>query len=275
MGVDYAANLYGSKLLTSYIQLRVAPALAYQVMDRVSVGLAVNLAWAQMKYDAASALGNPVHDTSSSLGYGATVGLKIALPRDVALGVSYETKTTFQPFAFDVGAPEQDKLRFDQPGVLAGGLAWRPTSPLVLALDVEWINWSATNGKNQPRYVSGPSAAPGNPLAFDLDWSDQVVFKVGAEWAVSPAWRLRAGYDFGKSPLDKSRAFESIAFPAIAEHHLSAGFGWSATQALALNVAATWSPKATQNGANLNQGISGYTTSMSQLAFDVGLGWKY
>ena len=271
MGVDYPADLYGSTLLTSYMQLRVAPALAWKSGD-LSLGLALNLAWAQMKFGAASAMGQVPHDAVSSLGYGATVGLKYTPVRAFSIGLSYETETSFQDFEWSVPGGK-DKLKFNQPAVLAGGVAWRPLSGLALGLDVEWINWSATNGKNQPRWTSDTQLT--GTMPFDLSWSDQVVFKLGAEWAVAPAWKLRAGYDHGKQPLDKDRAFENIAFPAIAEDHVSLGLGWDVTQALAVNLAGTWSPKSTLSGSNPAQGIASYRTSMSQYAVDAGLGWRF
>jgi long-chain fatty acid transport protein len=275
MGVDYDPDLFGSPLLTSYQQLRVAPAVSFK-HGPFSVGLAVNLAWAQMEYDAASAMGNLPHDTTSSTGYGATLGVKFAPTKTVALGLSYETKTTFQDFSFDLGAAGTDKLKFDQPAVLAGGVAWEATPELALAFDVEWIQWSATNGLNQPKYTSGPSA--GSPMSFNMDWSDQLVFKVGAQYALTPAFTVRAGYNYGKMPLNADRLFENVAFPAVAEQHISVGLGWNATKDLAINLAGTYSPKATISGSAVLNPLAPpatYTTSMSQYAIDLGLGWKF
>jgi long-chain fatty acid transport protein len=276
MGVTYDPDLFGSPLETSYMQLRVAPALAWKTAQ-FSVGLAVNLAWAQMSYDAASAMGMLPHDTAGSFGYGATIGVKFAPTKTVALGLSYETKTTFQDFSFDLGAAGTDELKFDQPGVLAGGVAWQASPALALAFDVEWIQWSATSGENQPEYTSGPSA--GSPMSFNMDWSDQVVFKVGAEFAVTPAWKLRAGYNYGQQPLNADRLFENVAFPAIAEHHVSLGLGWNATETLAVNLAGTYSPESTVSGSAMLAAppapMATYTTSMSQYAIDLGVGWKF
>jgi long-chain fatty acid transport protein len=285
MGVDYDANLFASKLITSYQQLRVAPALAWKT-GQFSVGFAVNLAGAQMKFAAAEAMGQVPHDATWSFGYGATIGAKFAVTKELAFGVSYETKTSFKDFEWTIPAHNDystgvpiplpggtDRLKFDQPAVLAGGVSWQATSPLVLGLDVEWINWSSTNGKNQPAWKNDTNLTGAMP--FNLDWSDQVVLKVGAEYAVTPVWKVRAGYDYGKNPLDKSQAFESIAFPAIAEHHVSLGLGWNATEALAINLAGTYSPRSKQSGANMGQGIVSYSTSMSQYALDLGLGWAF
>ena len=52
MGVDYDADLYGAKTLTSYMNLRVAPAASYEINDQLSVGVTANLMYAMMKYEA-------------------------------------------------------------------------------------------------------------------------------------------------------------------------------------------------------------------------------
>jgi long-chain fatty acid transport protein len=286
MGVDYDANLFGSPLTTSYQQLRVAPALSWK-MGAFSAGLAVNVAWAQMAFDAASAVGNYDHPSTSAMGYGATLGVKFNVMKTLAVGLSYETKTSFQNFEWTIpahtvfynGPPGVqvpggvDQLKFDQPPVLAGGISWQAATPLFLALDVEWIQWSATNGKDQPAWQNNTQLTGSMP--FNMNWSDQVVVKIGAEYAVSTAWKIRAGYNYGKNPLDAAQAFESIAFPAIAESHFQAGLGWAVSDTVAINLAGTYSPKSTQTGSDQANGILGYTTSMSQYAIDLGVGWHF
>src|SRR6266498_2810802 len=75
MGVEYpagASGLFGSKLLTSYLNGRVAPAVAYNINDQLSVGIAANVMYAQMEYEAG---GGAKHSTASSIGFGGTVGV--------------------------------------------------------------------------------------------------------------------------------------------------------------------------------------------------------
>jgi len=87
--------------------------------------------------------------------------------------------------------------------------------------------------------------------------------------ATNAAWLANAVFD-------GARAFESIAFPAIAEHHISLGLGWAATPTLALNAGFTYSPKAKLSGSNAaEQGLVSYETTMSQFAADLGVGWKF
>jgi long-chain fatty acid transport protein len=287
MGVDYKAGLYSGVTVTSYQNLRLAPAIAWKANDLLSVGAALNVSWAQMKYDVASGFGQVPHETANAFGYGATIGLKLTPMKELSFGLAYEAKSDFQDFKFTIpahtgmtpGGPipfpgGTDALGFDQPAVASAGVAWRVLPALLLAVDVQWINWSAVMGKNQPRYTSDTSTTGAMP--FDMRWDDQLVYKVGAELAVAQAVKLRAGFDYGKSPLDPTRAFENIAFPAVAESHLTVGLGWDAIETLAVNVGGMYSPKVSLSGANpAAQGLASYTTSMSQYGIDIGLGWRF
>jgi len=275
MGVEYQGgqptSLYGSQTYTSYMNMRFAPAAAYQVSDALSVGLAVNLMYSQMEYSVLDAAGAPPHDSASAFGYGATLGLTYKASDLVTLGASYETKSFFEDFEFDIAGQTQ-ALDFDQPMIASLGAAVRPTQGLLLAADVQWINWSDTMGENLPEWSSNPLGEQG----WNMNWDDQWVLKVGAEYALAAVKGLaiRGGYNYGKTPVNESQAFEAIAFPAIAEHHFTLGAGW-ATDKFAVNVAGVYSPEATISGSNPLQGIAAYEVRMSQLAFELGATYRF
>lgn len=271
MGVDYgqgASALYQSKMLTSYMNFRVAPAASYKVSDALSVGVALNAMYAQMEYEAG---GQPKHSAAGSFGYGATVGVSYRPVEMVTVGASYETKSTFQDFEFTIAGQKQ-ALNFDQPMIATLGFAVRPTEGLLLAVDGQWINWSDTNGKNSPKW----SKNPGDESNWNMNWSDQLVVKVGAEYQI-PALkvlRVRAGYNYGATPLDSARAFENVAFPAIAEHHFTVGAGYELGK-LAVNAAFMYSPEASIKGADPTVGILAYESKMSQTAFELGASYRF
>ncbi len=288
MGVDYKPGLYGGPTLTSYLNFRVAPALAYRVNELFSVGLALNASVAQMEYDVASGFLQVPHDTATSFGYGATLGVKITPMKDLTFGLAYETKSDFQDFEFTIpghptpGGPVPggtDKLAFDQPAVASAGVAFRAMPALLLAFDVQWINWSDVMGANKPKYTNDTQLT--GALPFNMSWDDQIVYKFGVEFAATEAIKVRAGFDYGKNPLDPNRAFENIAFPAVAESHLTLGLGYDFNKAWGLQVGGMYSPKTTVKGANpgspltgAGQGIGSYETAMSQYSIDVGVSWK-
>jgi long-chain fatty acid transport protein len=271
MGVDFPANLYSSVTYTSYSQMRFVPAFSYKINDIVSVGAALNVMYATMEFNAASAMGQQPHMGASSLGYGATFGVLVKPADFIQIGLAYETKSTFQDFSFNT-ASGVDKIEFNQPQVATIGLGIKPIKDLSIGFDVEWINWSDTNGQNLPKYTANNSGA----MPWNMDWSDQFVYKVGVQYAVHPMVTLRAGYNYGKMPLESTRAFENIAFPAVSEHHITAGIGLNLTKNLTVNIGGMYSPSAKLTGSNMmQQGIVSYETEMSQYSLDMGVAYTF
>jgi long-chain fatty acid transport protein len=275
MGVDYPSNIFLSRALTSYLNARLAPGVAYRISDVFTVGVALNAAMAQMEYDVAGNAGQAKHSTATSFGVGGTVGLKAKVNEMLSLGAAYESKTFFQDFSFDVPGGT-DKLTFDQPQVATIGAAVRPIDMLLVAVDVGWINWSDTMGKNLPKYSQNQGSGPGAPSqAFDMGWQDQWVLKVGAQVTPTKGLDLRAGYDYGAMPLVKDRAFENLVFPAVAEHHFTLGAGYALADNIAVQVTGMYSPEAKISGANQDQAIASYTTKMSQFQIDFGGTYRF
>lgn len=271
MGIDYPANLYGSVTYTSYSQMRFAPAFSYKINDIVSVGAALNVMYATMEFNVASGYMQQPHMGASSFGYGATIGVLVKPVDFLQIGLAYETKSYFQDFKFNTPTGE-DKLEFNQPQTATLGIGIRPIKDLSIGFDVQWIRWSETNGLNLPKYATKSS-----PFTMDwnMDWSDQFVYKVGVQYAVHPMVVLRAGYNYGKIPLNSDRAFENIAFPAVSEHHITAGIGINFNKQFTLNIGGMYSPPAKITGSNLLQGISSYETEMSQYSLDMGVTYTF
>ena len=297
MGVDYAQNLYSSTTYTAYSQMRFTPSLAYRLNDVFSFGVTLNGMWATTEWDAASNFGQAPHMNASSFGIGATIGAKVTPLPFLSFGLAYETKSFFQDFSYNTAARSNplnpsgsplpggvDRLAFDQPQAFTGGAAVRLVDVLLLAGDVEWIDWSQTNGANLPSFSQNSSQA----MPWNMNWSNQVVFKVGAQVDALSWLKVRAGYNYGKQPLDSSRAFENIAFPAIAESHLTLGVGLNLSEKFAINLGGMYAPQVTLTGSNPNppqgtpgysgpygQGIASYTTSMSQFSLDAGIAYRF
>jgi long-chain fatty acid transport protein len=297
MGVDYAQNLFGGVTYSSYSQLRFAPGIAARLGDKVSVGVTANVMYATMGYAAAEGLLQVPHQAASAFGVGATAGVRFTPMKRVSFAAAYESKSWFQDFEFNVPAHQPldpatgrpavdpggepvilpagvDCIEFDQPSSATVGVAVTPLDALTLAADVQLVRWSESNGQNAPAYTSDITQTGAMP--WNLNWDDQWVLKVGAQYRVVPRLALRAGYNYAKMPLDHSRAFENIAFPAIAEHHITAGVGFDVTRRFGINLAAMYVPETKLSGANPQQQlIASYQTTMSQYALDMAVAYRF
>ena len=297
MGVDYPANLYSSTTYSAYAQMRFVPAVAYKFNDWLSAGVTANVMFGTTGWNVASAFGQAPHMAAESFGIGATIGLKITPIKPLSIGLAYETKSFFGDYRYNVDARANplnpggpllpggvDKLTFNQPQVVTVGAALRPFEPVLVAADVEWINWSQTVGAHQPAYGQNDSQA----MPWNLNWKNQWVFKVGVELAPVSYLKIRAGWNYGKNPLDPGRAFENMAFPAVVEHHFTAGLGIDLSRSFTVNLGGMYAPRTSVSGANANppqgtpgyngpfgQGIASYTTSMSQFGIDGGIAYRF
>jgi long-chain fatty acid transport protein len=266
MGVDYKDfGGPGAELMSSYLNGRIAPAVAYKVNDQFSAGVALNLMYAQMKFAFPTPAGEVAPPSASSFGYGATIGVTYAPTPMVTIGAAYETQSYFQDFSFDVGGGQTMKVKLDQPMVGTLGVAVKPVDGLLLALDGQWINWSAVLGKNKPETTPADQ--------FNMNWSDQFVVKVGAQYQATKELALRAGFNYGKAPVDKEQASETLLFPAIAEMHYTVGVGYDISK-FTVNASFMYSPEAKVSGTVQTQvGAAPFTTSMSQTEFQLGVAY--
>jgi long-chain fatty acid transport protein len=157
-----------------------------------------------------------------------------------------------------------------------------PLAQLLITGDVQFVRWSEVVGENKP-LITTDASTPGDggagllqtgASAFNMNWSDQWVFKVGTQYEATPWLTLRAGYNYGKSPLDPTRGLENITFPAIAEHHYTAGASvqWDQTT---INVGGYYSPAPTLRGSAPDRGIDSYETSVAQLAVNTGVSYRF
>jgi long-chain fatty acid transport protein len=272
LGVDYPDEIMlNAETMTSYSNMRLAPAVSYKVTDRLAVGVAANLMYAMMEYDVGGGFGMGMqpHDRAGAFGFGASLGVTFR-PMDIlTLGAAYETRSYFQDFEFELEGGT-NKLEFDQPMVATVGAAVRPMAGLLVAADVQWINWSDTMGENLPEWTETEVGdAPWN-----MNWDNQLVFKIGAQYEVSKAFTVRAGYNYGKSPIDETLSLAGVAFPAISEHHFTAGAGYD-VGAVTVNAAVLYSPEATAKYAGDASGNFPYETSMAQLGFDLGVAYRF
>jgi len=248
--------------------MRFAPGLSYKINDMISVGATLNLMYATMEYSMYNSDYSMqfVDMTSSAFGYGATIGVTVKPADIITIGLVYETTSKFQDFKFNQysSAPSTsgNTLKFDQPMNATIGVGIIPVSGLVVAFDVQWIRWSETNGNDLPEFTGGN---------FDMQWDDQIVYKLGLQYQIIPAFKVRAGVNYGKMPLteDNTNAQKAnMFFPAVAEWHYTAGAGLKLGEKADLNVGFMYSPEAKVKSY-------GGESKMSQYALDMGIAYNF
>jgi long-chain fatty acid transport protein len=256
IGVDFRGlnTAFGIQdtIYTNVRYAKITPAVAYQITDKFSVGMTLNIGYSDMEIKFLPNTYFPGSGGSSqfsgmhlrdvfSFGYGAKIGIKYKLNEVIHIGAVYTTKSCFN---YDHGkvtftAPEPYGGTFDAsvdgfnlPQSLGIGIGVRPTNKLLIAFDIKWLNWS---GAIKTVKIKTSSSTPWmSSLPFEMDWRDQTVIAIGISYKTSEKLTVRAGYNYGNSPV---RWGTMPLFPAITEKHATLGFGFQLSNNWNIDVA--------------------------------------
>ena len=111
----------------------------------------------------------------------------------------------------------------DLPEIVSFGIAYKPTTVLTLAFDVEWVKWSRFDQQTLD-FTNEVPGAGFSDILIDLDWDDQWLIKFGLEYDLNESFALRTGYTFVESPVPDHTL--TPANPDGDGHNFSIGFGY-------------------------------------------------
>jgi len=288
MGTDYRnkdpllANMH-----TTFQFMRVIPALSYKINSAISVSGAVHLAYGSLDMGANMCApgGGPCWNAgggqSQTYGVGAQIGLAYNMGDFLYAGLTYQSPVnmTYKRVFDSNGDGAFEDFKLTQPQEVAFGLGVKPMENFKVGMDIRWINWEDAKGYKH------------------FQWKDQWVIAVGGEFKPTQKLALRAGYNYGKSPIrggakDLMNAnnipnltapfsdfniafFNLVGFPAITEHHITLGLGYEFTKNFGIDIAYKHAfNKKIKATDNMGMGFE-VEAQNSQNAISIGLNWKF
>lgn len=240
MATDYGRNPFAAfgatgKAGVDLAQLFIAPTWSYKLNENHSVGVSLKIAYQTFEAfglnptfgaisSNAAKLSNNDHD--SSWGWGLGFGWTGQITPTLKLGAVYQSKTSMQEFDEYKGL-FAEKGGFDIPENYGLGLAWQATPKLLIAADIQRINYSEIKSISNPlRFPPAAGQLLGNNGGSGFGWDDMTVFKIGFAYDINQAWTVRAGYNHGSQPIPSSQTFFNILAPGVVEDHLTLGATW-------------------------------------------------
>jgi long-chain fatty acid transport protein len=226
---------------------RLTPTLAWQVDDRLALGLTGVVVYSDMQQDffPNTSFFNAADPSRSFFGSkirkmktvetGWRLGLMYRLSDRVRLGLAYNSEVEIRledgELISDQSAAGLGKVRYDdvvasgidQPQELGTGIAWDVTDRLLIAAEINWLDWSSAVNKSRLQ-ASDPNnpAAPALDLVGDLDWRDQYVLSLGLAYERNRSiWR--AGFNYGRNPVPRANMHPLLS--PVARYHLALGAG--------------------------------------------------
>ncbi len=205
-------------------------------------------------------------DHALAFGLGFQVGLHCQATDKVGIGFTLTSPTWFEDFEWDVsdelGNTRAISHHVDRPMTLHLGFNYQMRPETLLLLDVSWINYSGTAGFDETGFNADGSLK-------GLGWDDQWVAAVGIQHAFTDSWTLRAGYNYGASPIDDETTFFNVGTPLHNEHHLSLGASWRATDRIVMDIGYTHAFESSESGPWYDgNSVAPGTHVESSLAYD-------
>jgi len=252
--------------------MKFAPAVSFSPSEKLSVGVALHGVYSSLDLR---------NGQSSNYGLGAQVGILFKPNDTVRFGAGYMTpqSVTHENVSDFDGDGKLDDLKLEAPQQVSAGMALL-FPRLLIEVDARWLNWSSAKGYE------------------DFDWEDQWVFAVGAQLEIVDNLFLRAGYNYGKSPVKEHsgfngtapvtvqgktmpgyyyETFRTIGFPAIVEHHVTAGVAYRFSDSFSLHLGYmhAFEKTMTETGTDIYGQPVTLESRLSEDSVEFGLTWKF
>lgn len=240
----------------------VAPTMSYAFNKNVSAGVSLLLGYENLRVR--NMFGQGVTNEGSTMAYGVKLGVDAKVTDGISVGAMLQPKMSADELGFfknqlaGFGFTGDASIVLPNEAGVGGKFAVGKSVDIVA--DILYYQWSGVD-------------------VFDFfGWEDQVVYKVGAEWRTSDKLALRAGLNYGKSPIKGGNtsgpgmdaATANYPFPAVSETHVTLGMGYQMDKNMAFNAYYMYSPKNTETSAD----GSGVAIAMSQNAFGLGINYQ-
>jgi long-chain fatty acid transport protein len=209
LGVNFpqawAGAGYGQN--TDMKSYNAAPTLAYKINDMISVAVGVQVQYMKASYAVAAPGFGMAYIDGSGYSYGYTLGAIITPTPTTKIGIGYRSALNqkIDGTLTNNGVPATSaggvNVGLNLPGLLSVGLRQGIGDRFTLLAGFEWQNWSRIGTANVLTSAGTSATIGGAAVTFPFQYRDGYFYSLGAEYLVDPAWKLRAGIAFERSPI--------------------------------------------------------------------------
>ncbi len=226
------------------MQLIIAPYVSWQPLKGQSFGIAPVIAYQRFKAEGLQLFDNPLFSTSpgnvtnrgydNAWGFGVRLGYMGQFTDQFAIGASWQSKTSMGEFNDYKGLFAQEG-GFDIPSSFTVGVALRPTSQWLIAVDFERIFYDDAPSVNNPlayMYACVPPSFGGQGARDNclggsngagFGWQNVNVWKIGVQYMLDDRWTLRAGYNHTQNPITPPNVTFNIIAPGVVQDQYHIG----------------------------------------------------
>jgi long-chain fatty acid transport protein len=254
--VNYPQQAQGfGHVESDYILLQIGLAYAYNITDKISVGIQPNVDYATLELAPnplaspdfpppfGTGKGYPVTDKASAIGFGAQVGLFYDSGNVLKLGASYKSQQYFSEFDFtntylDGSSAPNISFKMNYPAIYSVGLGLSGKK-IDFALDLRYVDYENTDGFSASGWqiaASGPMAGFPTGAVNGFGWQNITILSAGLQYQVTQNIPVRIGYTYSSNPIPDELTFFSIPATAVIENAAQIGFGYKVNDVWNLDV---------------------------------------
>jgi long-subunit fatty acid transport protein len=251
--------------------LAIAPNIAFDVGDRLTVGFGPTIYLALFTMDPAffgprneNGTFPPASGTRPVWGAGFQTGFVYQTDIGLNLGASYKSKGRFETFPFnskdEIGRSQELELELEIPQIISVGIAYEGLESARFALDVRHLAY-------------GSAALFGDPvIEGGVGWESIMAIAFGAQFDLGRDFTVQAGYLYNENPIPEVATLFNTQLPAMQQHQISGGFSRRLNDAITLDTGFFYSPKATLEGSLIQ--LPGAGVKLEQSLFSVLFGTR-
>jgi long-chain fatty acid transport protein len=259
--------------------------VAYKLDDQLSFGLSYTLP-TSLTYKNGKASMDMTYQLNEAFGK-AVQGLMMSNPGMTAQQAQAAVMTMFTQLGIELSKGVKADYNLDVdlkfPQSIGFGVAYQASNEIKLAADVEWINWKTAFDKMVLKLSNGTNSNINRMMGsssfnidFPMNWKDQILIKIGAEYNVNSDLTVRLGFANGANPVPESTVFP--VFPAVVENHLMGGLSYKLNESITINgafeLALNNSVKALNPSLVANE-YNGSTSELSTMLFHLGFNYSF
>lgn len=227
--------------------LQIAPTLAWQWTETVSIGVAPTVNVANLLLDPATfaAPDNANMDaffsypsathSRSHWGLGVQAGVYIKLNNGWNLGASVKSPVWFETFEFDardeIGGRRDLSLNVEYPLIVSFGGSYTGCPGLTVAVDVRYIDFDNADGLGDPAGFDATGASTGLGM--------ESIFSVatGVQYELTDCTSVRIGYLASENAIPDGAATFNVGSPTLLQHMLALGVSTQLSPAIKASIA--------------------------------------
>ena len=219
--------------------------------------------------------------TDYSAGIGARFGVLFRVLPKIDFAASYQPKVAMTKLTEYAGLfPNGGE--FDYPAFGNIGLAWHVTNRVALAGDVEkiWFTDVSNYGASHDALLNGTCTANqstclGGTNGAGFGWSNDIVYKLGVQFAMTENTTLRGGWSHGNQVLSNQYATENMITPgALITNVYSVGATQQISKKDLFNGVISFIPQQRLTSQNLFSGAANQTVTLAARGIGFGLSWS-